>query len=101
MWLCRRRFCSALEAIFMETTTERPVFFSMACVVTWIRCRFSFASQEDNEYSSLMKRGLVMQFSRGSFFRSRISQWISPHGVHPTDHDMRQRQLPELFFDPR
>jgi hypothetical protein len=48
MWLCRRRFFSALEAVFMETTTERPMFFSMACVVTWIRCRFSFASQEDD-----------------------------------------------------
>jgi hypothetical protein len=44
-----------------------------------------------------MERGLVMQFSRLSFFRSRISQWTSPHDVHPTDHDMRQRQLPETI----
>ena len=51
MWLYRRRVCSALEAVFMETTTERPMFFSMACVVTWIRCRFSFGSEEDDEYS--------------------------------------------------
>jgi hypothetical protein len=39
------RFCSALEAVFMKTSTERPVFFSMACVVAWLRCRFNFASQ--------------------------------------------------------
>jgi hypothetical protein len=50
------------------------------------------------ESQVLMKRGLMMQFSRRSFFRSRISQWTSPHDVRPTDHDMRQRQLPECFL---
>jgi hypothetical protein len=48
-----------------------------------------------------MQRGLMTQFSRRSSFRSRISQLTSPHDVHPTDHDMRQRQLPQLFFEPR
>jgi hypothetical protein len=53
MWLCRRRFCSPLaeSCMHMQTTTERPMFFSMACIVTWIRCRFSFGSEEDNECS--------------------------------------------------
>jgi hypothetical protein len=39
----------------------------------------------------LIKPGLMMQFSRRAFFASRITQWISPHGVHAADHDMRQR----------
>jgi hypothetical protein len=47
------RFCSALEAVFMKTSTERPVFFSMA----WSWRGFAagsilpLKSQEDDEYS--------------------------------------------------
>jgi hypothetical protein len=51
------------------------------------------------ESQILKNRGLMMQFSRRAFFRSRISQWISPHRVHRTGHDMRQRQLKELVFE--
>jgi hypothetical protein len=50
------------------------------------------------ESQVLMKRGLRMLFFGRTFFASRISQWTPPHDVHPTDHDMRQRQLPELVL---
>jgi hypothetical protein len=35
----------------------------------------------------LMNQRLMMQFSRRTFFASRIGPWISPHGVHPAAHD--------------
>jgi hypothetical protein len=54
-----------------------------------------------SESQVLIKRGLMMRFSRRAFFASRISQWISPHDVHAADHDMRQRQLQELVFESR
>jgi hypothetical protein len=31
----------------------------------------------------------MMQFFRRAFFASRITQWISPHGVHAAGLDMR------------
>jgi hypothetical protein len=47
MWLCRRRFCSVLAESCMQTTTERPMFFSVACFVAVVRLSFRFANFDE------------------------------------------------------
>jgi hypothetical protein len=44
-------YCRSLAANFMKTATERPMFRSVASFVAPVRPSFSFAFQEDGEYS--------------------------------------------------
>jgi hypothetical protein len=47
MWLCRRRFCLALAASCMQTTTERPMFRLVGCFVAVVRLSFRFANFDE------------------------------------------------------
>jgi hypothetical protein len=46
----------------------------------------------------LINQGLMMQFFASDFFASQISQWISPHGVHRTDHEHPTTPIARVVF---
>jgi hypothetical protein len=85
---------------FMKTTTERSMFRSVASF--WRS--FDYPSvlplkrAMDIREPSFDETGAQNAFFRSVFLCIEISQWTSPQDVHPTNHDMRQRQLTELVF---
>ena len=42
--------------------------------------------------------GSECKISRRAFFATRISQWISPHGVHRTDHEHPTTPIARVVF---
>jgi hypothetical protein len=88
----------------MQTTTERPMFRLVGCFVTWIRCRFSFGTEEDDGCS---RANFDEPGAHDAVFRVGLSLHRElANGFRPTacierTTNIRQRQLPELFFDPR
>ena len=105
IWLCRRRVCLALAGSCMQTTTERPMFRLVGCFVTWIRCRFSFGSEEDD--GCARKANFDEPGAHDAVFRVGLSLHRElANGFRPTacierTTNIRQRQLLELIFDPR
>jgi hypothetical protein len=47
------------------------------------------------------KKGAHDAIFASEFLKTAIRPMNFAHDVHLADHDMRQRQLPELFFEPR
>jgi hypothetical protein len=80
------------------------MFRLLGCFVTLVRCRFSFGTEEDDGCSraNFDEPGAHdAVFRVGLSLHRELANGFSPTACIERTTNIRQRQLPELIFDPR